>query len=479
MARGHAERGFRHSYDMLGEGARTAADAEAYFASYRKAIAAIGKSAGKTKLPARPGISVKLSALHPRYEATKRARVLDELVPRVLDLAREAKALDLAFTIDAEEADRLELSLEVIAAVAGEASLAGWEGFGLAVQAYQKRAPAVIAWVSDLATALDRRMMVRLVKGAYWDTEVKRAQERGLADYPVFTRKAATDLCYLACARQLLSARPRLYPQFASHNALTVATILEMAGDRDGFEFQRLHGMGEPLYEAVWAMEGVPCRIYAPVGGHRELLAYLVRRLLENGANSSFVAIAGDRTVPVDSLLTRPASVLDGGARARHARIPLPVDLYAPSRRNSKGMEFGHRRELDALLAGIGRRTGEVHAHPLTAAKTVRGEGRSVTSPVDGKTIVGNVLESPVESIDEVMARGGEWIPRMVARPGHGTRGAARPGIGPARSRTRLAHRAPRPRGRQDAERWRRRSSRGRRLLPLLRRAGAGAFRQR
>ncbi len=231
------------------------------------------------------------------------------------------------------------------------------------MQAYQKRAPAVIAWVPILPTALDRRMMVRLVKGAYWDTEVKRAQERGLADYPVFTRKAATDLCYLACARQLLAARPRLYPQFASHNALTVATILEMAGDKDGFEFQRLHGMGEALYEAVWAMEGVPCRIYAPVGGHRELLAYLVRRLLENGANSSFVAIAGDRTVPVDSLLTRPARCSTAGRARAIARIPLPADLYAPSRRNSKGMEFGHRRDLDALLAGMAKATGEVHAH--------------------------------------------------------------------------------------------------------------------
>lgn len=407
-AKSNAERGFRHSYDMLGEGARTEEDAAAYLAAYRKAIAAIGKSASKTKLPGRPGISVKLSALHPRYEAAKRSRVLEELVPRVLDLAREAKALDLGFTIDAEEADRLELSLEVIASVAADPSLADWEGFGLAVQAYQKRAPAVIAWVDDLAAALDRRMMVRLVKGAYWDTEIKRAQERGLADYPVFTRKAATDLCYLACARHLLAARPRLYPQFASHNALTVATILEMAGDKEGFEFQRLHGMGEPLYEAVWAMEGVPCRIYAPVGGHRELLAYLVRRLLENGANSSFVATAGDRSVPVDSLLARPAAVLDGGNRARHARIPLPADLYAPSRRNSKGMEFGHRRELDALLAGMRAARAEVNARPLTAENIPRGEARRIVSPVDGRTVVGSVVEAPVSSIDAVMAAAGE-----------------------------------------------------------------------
>lgn len=418
-ARSHAERGFRHSYDMLGEGARTGEDAAAYLAAYRRAIAAIGKSAGKTRPPGRPGISVKLSALHPRYEATKRQRVLDELVPRALDLAREARALDLGFTIDAEEADRLELSLEVVARVASDASLAGWDGFGLAVQAYQKRAPAVIAWVTDLAEALDRRMMVRLVKGAYWDTEIKRAQERGLADYPVFTRKAATDLCYLACARQLLAARPRLYPQFASHNALTVATILEMAGDKEGFEFQRLHGMGEPLYEAVWAMEGVPCRIYAPVGGHRELLAYLVRRLLENGANSSFVATAGDRSIPVDSLLVRPAAALDGGNRARHARIPRPADLYAPSRRNSTGIEFGHRRELDALMSGMAKAQAEIDARPLTAAKAVRGESRPVVSPADGSTVVGRVLELPVASIDGVMDAAGagfrEWsrVPAM------------------------------------------------------------------
>ena len=235
-------------------------------------------------------------------------------------------------------------------------------------------------------------MMVRLVKGAYWDTEIKRAQERGLADYPVFTRKAATDLSYLACARQLLAARPRLYPQFATHNALTVATILEMAGDTEGFEFQRLHGMGEALYEAVWASEGVPCRIYAPVGGHRELLAYLVRRLLENGANSSFVAIVGDRAVPVDTLLARPAAALDGGARARHRRIPLPADLYAPARRNSKGIEFGHRR---GARRAARRRSAQAAQPRSMRTPLIGGEARPaasarpVVSPIDGKTVVG------------------------------------------------------------------------------------------
>ena len=293
LARAKAHRELRYSFDMLGEGARTASDAAHYFDAYAHAIRAIGESAGPGALPARPGISVKLSALHPRYEAISRVRVLKELVPRVLELACSAKAYDLNFTVDAEEADRLELSLDVFAAVLSDASLAGWDGCGLAVQAYQKRAPQVIDWLIALAERLDRRLMVRLVKGAYWDTEIKRAQERGLADYPVFTRKAMTDLCYAVCARKLLAARPRLYPQFATHNALSVATVLEEASEAAGFEFQRLHGMGEALYEGLREqMPGVPCRVYAPVGGHRDLLAYLVRRLLENGANASFVTRA-------------------------------------------------------------------------------------------------------------------------------------------------------------------------------------------
>src|SRR6516165_6887002 len=292
-ARGHRE--FRYSFDMLGEGARTAADAETYFDAYAGAIVAIGASAGNDVWPARPGISVKLSALHPRFEAISRARVLAELPPRVAALARRARERDLGFTIDAEEADRLELSLEVIGAVLADPTLRGWEGFGLAVQAYQKRAPAVIDWTEAMADAFGSRLTVRLVKGAYWDTEIKRAQERGLSDYPVFTRKAMTDLCYLACAKKLLAARPRIFPQFATHNALTVAGIIEDAGGIEGYEFQRLHGIGEALYEALLTeLPDAACRVYAPVGGHRDLLAYLVRRLLENGANSSFVSVAAD-----------------------------------------------------------------------------------------------------------------------------------------------------------------------------------------
>ena len=285
-----------------------------------------------------------------------RERVLAELTPRVLELARQAKRHDLNFTVDAEEADRLELSLEVIGKVLADPSLAGWDGFGLAVQAYQKRAGAVIGWLDDAAHALGRRLMVRLVKGAYWDTEVKRAQERGLSDYPVFTRKPMTDLSYMACMRQLLRARPRLYPQFASHNALTVASVIEEAKGAEGYEFQRLHGMGEVLYDALLAdVPGAACRVYAPVGSHRDLLAYLVRRLLENGANSSFVAAAADPSVPIEDILKRPQAWIGDAAHARHPHIPLPRDLYRPARLNSSGVEFGDRVALQALVDEVKR----------------------------------------------------------------------------------------------------------------------------
>ncbi|HXD45341.1 MAG TPA: L-glutamate gamma-semialdehyde dehydrogenase [Pseudolabrys sp.] len=356
-SREHTSTTQRYSFDMLGEGARTAADAARYFDAYAAAIDAIGASAGGERLPARPGISVKLSALYPRYEATCRERVLKELAPRLLDLARRAKGFDLNLTVDAEEADRLELSLDVIAAVLADSSLSGWDGFGLAVQAYQKRAAAVIDYVDELARARRRRLMVRLVKGAYWDTEVKRAQERGLDGYPVFTLKAMTDLNYLACARKLVALKPRLFAQFATHNALTVASVLEVAGAAWGdFEFQRLHGMGDALYARL--AEDFPqaaVRTYAPVGSHRDLLAYLVRRLLENGANSSFVAAVGDATRPVEELLMRPAAIVRGLPHARPDWLPLPADLYAPARKNSRGVEFGHRASLDALLAEVAR----------------------------------------------------------------------------------------------------------------------------
>ena len=355
LARAHAATASRYSFDMLGEGARTADDAGRYFESYAGAIDAIGRSADHRPLPDRPGISVKLSALHPRFEAVSQARVMKELVPRLIELARRAKAYDLNFTVDAEEADRLELSLDVIAAAFADTSLKGWDGFGLAIQAYQKRAAEVISHVDALTRAFDRRMMVRLVKGAYWDTEIKRAQERGLDGYPVFTRKAMTDLNYVDCARRLLALRPRIFPQFATHNALTVATVLELAGGESGFEFQRLHGMGEALYARL----GEDCpklawRTYAPVGSHRDLLAYLVRRLLENGANSSFVALAADDAIPVKMLLRRPADIIGKPERAHHPRIPRPRELL-PQRINSHGIEFGERAALDKLVAAIAR----------------------------------------------------------------------------------------------------------------------------
>ena len=418
-ARGHAE--FCYSFDMLGEGARTAADAEKYFAAYAAAIAAIGSSIGNVAPPspaARPGISVKLSALHPRFEAISRERVLAELGPRLLDLARMAKAHELQFTVDAEEADRLELSLDVIGAVLADPSLRGWDGFGLAVQAYQKRALPLIAWIEDAAATLGSRLTVRLVKGAYWDTEIKRAQERGLADYPVFTRKAMTDLCYMACVKRLLAARENVFPQFATHNALTVGSVIEAAGGVEGFEFQRLYGMGEALYAALLAdLPGATCRVYAPVGGHRDLLAYLVRRLLENGANSSFVSVAADPSVPIDEVLRRPQSWIASPAAARNQKIPLPRDLYQPQRRNSDGVEFGERKSLDALLAEIGAGTAaSSEAQPLIDGVALPGIERAAISPIDGRAI-GVVREGDEAIARAAMAAAAAGFPAWAATP--------------------------------------------------------------
>ena len=407
IERSHSGSGrlFRYSFDMLGEGARTQDDAIRYARSYSDAIAYIGRHAGPDRLPNRPGISVKLSALHPRYEALSHERVMAELVPVVVELARRAKAHDLNFTVDAEEADRLELSLDVIAVVVADPSLAGWDGFGLAIQAYQKRASAVIDWIVDLARAHDRRMMVRLVKGAYWDTEVKRAQERGLDGYPVFTRKAMTDLNYVACADRLLAARPLIYPQFATHNALTVATILERAGNAEGFEFQRLHGMGDALYQRLMEEEpGLACRTYAPVGGHRDLLAYLVRRLLENGANSSFVSVAADADVPVEELLKRPADIVGAADRAAHPRLPLPRALYGAERRNSAGVELGHEASLRALQADVAAAQGAPRqATCLVDGKATGGAERVLLAPADNATAIGGVREADEATADAAM----------------------------------------------------------------------------
>jgi RHH-type proline utilization regulon transcriptional repressor/proline dehydrogenase/delta 1-pyrroline-5-carboxylate dehydrogenase len=407
----------RYSFDMLGEGARTAADADRYFEAYAAAIAAIGASASDAALPNRPGISVKLSALHPRFEAISRARVLKELVPKLLDLARKGRDHDLNFTVDAEEADRLELTLDVIAAVLADSSLRGWEGFGLAVQAYQKRAPAVIDWLAEEARLLHRRLMVRLVKGAYWDSEIKRAQERGLADYPVFTRKAMTDLSYLQCTRKLLAAREQLYPQFATHNALTVASVIEDAGGVAGYEFQRLHGMGEVLYETLMGeLPQTAVRVYAPVGGHRDLLAYLVRRLLENGANSSFVAVAADPSVPIDSILRRPQSWIGDASHARHPKIPLPRDLYGAERRNSAGVEFGDRASFAALVAAVRSADAPAEAAPLIDGFARAGRERPIVSPIDG-SVVGSVREGDDELARAAMTAAQATFPSWQATP--------------------------------------------------------------
>ena len=405
---------------MLGEGARTQDVADRYLASYSAAIDAIGRSAGNEALPNRPGISVKLSALHPRYEAVSRERVLAELVPKVIALALKAKAYDLNFTVDAEEADRLELSLEVIEAVMADTSLAGWDGFGLAIQSYQKRASAVIDHIAMLARTHNRRLMVRLVKGAYWDTEVKRAHERGLDGYPVFTRKAMTDLNYEACARQMLALRPMIVPQFATHNALTVAAIAEMAGDAEGYEFQRLHGMGEALYGHLIAeSEGYACRTYAPVGGHQDLLAYLVRRLLENGANSSFVSVAGDPNVPVAQLLVPPADIIGKPEAAAHPKLPMPATLFGASRTNSAGVEFGDRVALAALLAEVGKAAAIAvpDAVPLVNGKPVgSGTRTDVLSPIDGKS-VGKVQATDKSAVDAAMKAARDGFAAWAATP--------------------------------------------------------------
>jgi RHH-type proline utilization regulon transcriptional repressor/proline dehydrogenase/delta 1-pyrroline-5-carboxylate dehydrogenase len=415
-AKAHAE--FAYSFDMLGEGARTPADAENYFEAYAGAIAAIGANAASKKERSRPGISVKLSALHPRYEAISHERVRKELTPRLVELARLAKSHDLQFTIDAEEVDRLELSLDVIAAALRDGALDDWDGFGLAVQAYQKRAPAVIGWLEDVAAALKRKFTVRLVKGAYWDSEIKRAQERGLPDYPVFTRKAMTDLCYMACVKRLLAARNRLFPQFATHNALTVASVIEDAGGIDGFEFQRLYGMGEALYEALFAeFPDVACRVYAPVGGHRDLLAYLVRRLLENGANSSFVSAAADESVPVSQILRRPQSWIETPARARNRKIPLPRDIFQPERRAAAGIDFGDRASLDALISEIRDAAAmRTEAAPLVNGVTLPGIARQVQSPIDGGN-VGLVQEADAAIADAAIAAAADGFPSWTAWP--------------------------------------------------------------
>src|SRR4051794_13271224 len=341
--------GFTASFDMLGEAVRTFPDAEHYFASYEEAIRAVGKAAGEGH-----SISVKLSALHPRYEVAQYDRCVPALVERVEALASLAAQLGIPFTIDAEETERLEMSLDIIEAVAGLPALKGWDGLGMAIQAYGKRARPTVAWADALGRRTGRRIAARLVKGAYWDTEIKRTQEQGLSDYPLFTRKAATDVSYLACARDMLAAK-NIYPAFATHNALTVATLLEWAGDSRDFEFQRLHGMGEGLYESLVREEGYRTRIYAPVGGHRDLLAYLVRRLLENGANSSFVHQLADERLTDADILADPVAKIAAVGGSRHPAIPLPKDLFEPTRGNSEGIDLNDREELERVAKAVAK----------------------------------------------------------------------------------------------------------------------------
>ncbi|MBW8308271.1 MAG: bifunctional proline dehydrogenase/L-glutamate gamma-semialdehyde dehydrogenase PutA [Candidatus Paracaedibacteraceae bacterium] len=342
-------RGYRHSYDMLGEGAKTAEDADRYFQSYAHALKTIAHYKNDQDIYGQPSISVKLTAIHPRYELAQRERVFKELYPKVLDLCEAAKSSGIALTIDAEESDRLQLSLELITKLSAESSLKDWDGLGLAVQAYQKRSCQVIDFLSETAKNHQRRFCVRLVKGAYWDMEIKRTQERGLTDYPVFTRKVNTDLSYMVCADKMLRNEKGIYSQFATHNAYTAATIMAYADHHQAhFEFQRLHGMGEKLHEQIVA-RGIPCRIYAPVGDHKDLLAYLVRRLLENGANSSFVNKIHDSAIPTEDLLMDPLEQAHAHDQHHNSIIPLPTHLLQPTRRNSFGLDLGDEAELNRL----------------------------------------------------------------------------------------------------------------------------------
>ncbi len=426
---------YRYSFDMLGEGALTTADALRYQEAYRAAIHAIGRSGPggsftSTDVFAAPSISVKLSALHPRYEHAKRARVMDELAPRVLELAQLAKQYGIGFTIDAEETERLELSLDLMEANLSDASLTGWNGYGLAVQAYQKRAPQVIDYLADLARRLRRRIPVRLVKGAYWDAEIKRAQVDGQAGYPLFTRKQNTDVSYLANARRLLDAGDAVYPMFATHNAQTIAVVHQMARGlhaRHDFEFQKLHGMGDDLYAEVIPADrlDVACRVYAPVGSHEDLLPYLVRRLLENGANSSFVNRITDEDVSIDDLIRDPVEVVAAFDRAQlsipHPRIPLPIDLYrsqGQQRDNSMGINLANDDQLRELAAAINSAgAGTWSAAPLVPGAPVGSERIAVTNPADRREVVGHWQPAGGATVERAIANAVAAQPDWDATP--------------------------------------------------------------
>ncbi|PZX15970.1 L-proline dehydrogenase /delta-1-pyrroline-5-carboxylate dehydrogenase [Palleronia aestuarii] len=402
-------KGYTYSYDMLGEAARTMADADRYYRSYDDAIAKISRGAKHDSIAKNPGISVKLSALHPRYEVAQRDRVLDELVPRVRDLAAKAAELGIGFNIDAEEADRLTLSLEIIARVLEDPRLEGWDGFGIVVQAYGPRAGAVIDWIAETASKLDRKLMVRLVKGAYWDTEIKRAQVEGLERFPVFSRKPATDVSYIANARKLLENRARIYPQFATHNAHTVAAVLDIADSLDArvdeYEFQRLHGMGEALHDVVMDRHDTRCRIYAPVGAHRDLLAYLVRRLLENGANSSFVNQIVDETVPAEEVAADPFAAL-----GYTAPVTPGTDIFLPERKNSQGWDLACADHLDRIEAARAPfRDARFEAGPLLAVDPAPDAAASVKNPADPGDTVGEVRAASAEDAKVALDAAETW----------------------------------------------------------------------
>ena len=402
-------KGLSHSFDMLGEAAKTVEDAEGYAEAYRGALKRIAKDA-KGGFKKSPGISVKLTALHPRYEWSHAEEAVAAVLPVVRELALKASKADVHFTIDAEEADRLELQMDVFEALLGDDELFanGWGGFGVAIQAYQKRARPLCEWVAEAARAHGRKLMVRLVKGAYWDTEVKAAQVAGLPDYPVFTRKVATDVSYLACAKTLLDASDVIYPAFATHNANTIGQVKALAKDR-AFEFQRLHGMGEALYDELAKLEGgigdpvTPVRIYAPVGSHKELLAYLVRRLLENGANSSFVNRIADEQVSLDELVRDPVVELDTLEPRRNPKIVLPREIFGTERRNSAGVDLSDPLVREPLL----KRLKALESRSWTAKPTLgKGEGRPITSPHDRRITVGTTFEANAAEVDRMVRAG-------------------------------------------------------------------------
>jgi RHH-type proline utilization regulon transcriptional repressor/proline dehydrogenase/delta 1-pyrroline-5-carboxylate dehydrogenase len=397
---------YRYSFDMLGEAALTAEDAERYFSAYSDAITSIGSASESSDVFSAPSISVKLSALHPRYSWLQHDRVMSELVPRVQGLARHAKESGIALTIDAEESDRLEISLQVFEQVYRDAALRDYEGLGLAVQTYQRRARAVIEFLVRAASDVGRRIPVRLVKGAYWDTEIKRAQEEGLSSYPVFTRKAHTDVSYLACARLALGAAGELYPQFATHNAHTLASILHYAGSRQDYEFQRLHGMGEELYAEVTDPDKFarPCRVYAPVGSHEDLLPYLVRRLLENGANTSFVNRIVDENVDVEEIVADPLEVTRAREFSPHPAIVAPADLFGNERQNSAGINLPDPNVSAPLLAAMQRAAeSQYSAYPIVSGKAMKGAEVPSTNPADLSSVIGTCRQAEPAHVDSAL----------------------------------------------------------------------------